>query len=1037
MIAGTGDGYRFDATDESVDVYRFEDLVGAGLDRLSDNPSRASSLLGDALDLWRGDPYGDVDGRGVFHTETARLSELRFAALEARIEADLACGRHRQLVAELEALVADHPLRERLWGALMLAMYRTGRQADALGAYQQLRAILGEQLGLDPSTELHELEEQILLHDPALDLFVPVPHNLPALLTSFVGRKLELIELGERLAETRLVTLTGTGGSGKTRLAIEYGRQVLDDYHDGVWFVDLRGVDADGVAPLIATTLGVITAGNAPISDQLVDALLFRRLLLILDNCEHVLGFAARFVERLVGRDGQARVLATSRESLGVPGEPLMSVRPMPVPERIDLQALVASDAATLFVERARSAAPSFVVDEHVVSTCEICRTVEGLPLALELAAAQLRVFSPEELARRLDDQLTTLRTIQRAGDTRHATIEATIEWSWDLLDDAERTLAGRLSVFRGTWSLVSAQAICGFAPIAADRTPEVVESLVLKSLIVADVVSGGSTRYRLLEPIRQYAASELSDHSTRQLRDRMIDHWSATLAGPHEPGSRFAWRDHERARELEADQANMTVAVEWALDFGRFEDAMTIFGSPFGDLLMLQHSSAAAASDWMATAVENRAMISSGVLLTALEVAGSIAALAALHEQRLEYAQLAIDLARTSEERRWFELEVASATNRLAGGAKAARMFDSVIAGADSPSLRASALLARTQYAPPAETLALLAEVMELSPLDSLGFYDECSAMIMVANCAGDAGRYDLAIRTTERALDLSRRSGSVGDACQAAVDLAWLYAAQGRLDEAAAVISDAVLAARRIIGPSKSTSFVPWRAASIARQQGDFDEARTYAAEALEAVEEADIGSQGSTMAIFTTRELALIARDEGHFDESHALLDDALRRLEDIDHADIVPWALAAIRSVRASVYLRTNDPDLALQHLTAVLAEPHRMMHLESLVAVDLTAIALAQQGRAEPAAHLKGAVDRERETLDLVVRPPDKPLRATAMLLAQTQLGHEWNAAVMQGREMTLEAAIEFAAAEAIKGIGPAGVAQGATGGAAP
>ncbi len=454
VIVGTRDGYRFDAPRATVDAYRFEDGVAAGLVMVGGDARQASSIFDEALGLWRGHPYSDVDGRSVFLTETARLNELRFAAFEARAEADLVCGRHREVLAELEALVAEYPLRERLWGWLMLALYRTGRQADALAAYQRARTVLGEELGLDPSTELRSLEEQILLQDPALDLVPTTPHNLPASLTSFVGRALELIELGELLSEKRLVTLTGAGGSGKTRLAIELARGVLDGYPDGVWFVDLRSVDAVGVAPLIASTLGVITSGDTPIADQLVEALSSHRLLLVLDNCEHVLGGAAPFVERLTRRDGHVRVLATSREPLGVPGESMMPVKPLSVPESVEHDQVAVSDAVVLFMERAGGVQPSFALEEHVDSVFEICRAVEGLPLALELAAARLIVFSPEELAVRLVDQLAELKTTRKAGDLRHATMAATVGWSWEILNDAERTLLERLSVFHGTWPL-------------------------------------------------------------------------------------------------------------------------------------------------------------------------------------------------------------------------------------------------------------------------------------------------------------------------------------------------------------------------------------------------------------------------------------------------------------------------------------------------------------------------------------------------------------------------------------------------------
>ena len=1018
VIVGTRDGYRFDAPRTAVDVYRFEDGVAAGLALVGSDPRQASSVFDEALGLWRGDPYGDVDGRGGFEPEIARLIELRFSALEARAEADLACGRHREVLAELEALVAEFPLRERLWGWLMLALYRTGRQADALAAFQRARSVLGEKLGLDPSAELTGLEEQILIQDPALDLVQTTPHNLPASLTSFVGRRVELIELGEMLAERRLVTLTGAGGSGKTRLAVEFGRHVLDDYPDGCWLVDLRSVDAAGVAPLVASTLGVIASGDTPIADQLVDALAGRRLLLVLDNCEHVLDAVAPFVERLTSRDGHVRVLATSREPLGVPGESLMPVHPLPLPESIELEQVALSDAVVLFTERARGAQPGLVLEEHVDAVCEICRAVDGLPLALELAAARLVVFSPEELADRLEDQLATLKTTRKAGDLRHATIESTVAWSWGLLGDGERALAGRLSVFHGTWSLAAAETICGFEPISRDQAVDLVTGLVAKSLVVVDGVSRGATRYRLLEPIRQYAARQLDDDATERLRTRFVDYWTATMAALYVPDTRVAWLDYDQARALEPDQANLTAAIEWALESERFSDAMVILGSPFGRLLMLQGSAFEVASGWMDTALQHRDAISPGPLLWALEVAGSIAAPAGRIETWLGYATLGIEMSRSIQERHWFELSAATATIYLKGHTPTTdAMFDRVIDQTDDPGMQASALLAKAKLESPSLAWALMEQAMELSPIDSLGYYDELTASVRILDSAGDSGRYDVATQLAERALEISRQSGWVMVECQVASGLAWLYAARGRLDEAAALIAEVVPTARRIIGPTMSKSIVPRRAASVARQQGNFDEARSYAEESRLAAEQTETGERGETSTLWAIRELGLVARDEGNLDQAQDILDDALRRLEDVEHASLGPWIRAELRTTRASVELRRGDPDQALEDLTEVLAVPDVLSHADAVLAIDLTAIALAQQGRAEQAARLLGAVDHERERTGLVVRPPDRSLREAAIPDTQSILEHEWESALTEGRLMSLDDALFYTAAQ--------------------
>ncbi|MEN8114779.1 MAG: BTAD domain-containing putative transcriptional regulator [Actinomycetota bacterium] len=1016
VIVGTGDGYALDAPREAVDAARFEDGVASGLGVLGDDPERASVLLGEALGLWRGDPYADVDGRAVFEPEIVRLNELRFTALEARVEADLACGRHRQFVGELEALTTEYPLRERLWGLLMLALYRVGRQADALGAYQRLRAVLGEELGIEPSTELRQLEEQILLQDPALDFVAPVPNNLPVSLTSFVGRRIELIEVGVLLADTRLVTLVGAGGSGKTRLGVEFARAAIGDFPDGVWFVDLRGADAGAVASLIASTLQVVTSGSTPVADQLVDALWSRRLLLILDNCEHALDGVAPVVERLMHRDGQVRVLATSREPLGVPGESMMSVHPLSLPELAGLRELGESEAAVLFAERAGSARPGFVVEEHVDAVFEICRTVEGLPLALELAAARLVVFSPEELADRLDDQLGTLKVPQKAGDLRHATIAATIRWSWDLLDDAERALLSRLSVFHGTWSLDAAESVCGFDVISEEQVVDLAAGLVDKSLVVVDRVIGGATRYRLLEPIRQFAARELDESTTDQLRSRFVDYWSATMAASYDSNSPVAVRDHERAKALDVDRANLTNAVEWALASGRFDDAMVIFGSPFGDLLMLQGSAVGLASRWMETALEHREEVPLRVLVCALETACSIASSDWQMEASLGYAELAIEASQTSEERYWFELSAAVAVNRMHRHDEADGMFDRIAAQARDPGLRASALLAKAQYAPPRQAWALSEAAMELSPIDSLGWWNEGRAAWLIGEAAAGSGRYDVAVEMEERSVELSRLSGWLIGESTSAVVLTWLYAISGRLVEASALIHDVVPLVRRIVGFHVTTPAALIRAADVARLQGDLSMARGYVDEVEQMAERLD-GQWADIVEAEAIYEAALIARDD--HDQAHAgeLLDGLAEDL-DVHGQASDPMSIQRVRIARASVELGRGDPDRALEDLKALLGDPERLFHIDALEAVDLTAIAFAQQGRAEQAARLKGAVDRERDDCGLVIYPPDALLRKTAMRHAQTVVEDDWDAFVQQGRAMSLEEALAHAAAEA-------------------
>ncbi|MEN8112774.1 MAG: BTAD domain-containing putative transcriptional regulator, partial [Actinomycetota bacterium] len=377
-------GYALVVDPGSIDANRFEQLLGESLEEMRDDPHRAAALVGEALELWRGDPYAGLGDPGFVDGEVRRLTELRFKAVEVGFAADLALGRHAEIIGDLESMQAEFPFRERLWAHLMVAFYRSGRQAEALRAYQRASEVLGEELGIEPSEELRELENRILLHDPTLDYAPVIPGNLPSPPGSFIGRESELAEVEELLEANRLVTLTGAGGSGKTRLAAELGQVAKRNWSDGVWFVDLRSIDDPADIPsLVASTMRVVVSGDLPIVDQVADALRSRSLLLILDNCERVLDRTAALTERLLREDGDVRVLATSREPLGVPGEVVHIVTPLPVPGEEGLDDPTGYPSVQLFAARARYVRSGFDVGDHVGAVSRICRAVDGLPLAL------------------------------------------------------------------------------------------------------------------------------------------------------------------------------------------------------------------------------------------------------------------------------------------------------------------------------------------------------------------------------------------------------------------------------------------------------------------------------------------------------------------------------------------------------------------------------------------------------------------------------------------------------------------------------
>jgi predicted ATPase/DNA-binding SARP family transcriptional activator len=514
-------GYLLAVPPDAVDVHRFERLAAQGHRELAGDPGRAARTLREAIGLWRGPALADVADAVFAQAPLARLAELRLAALGDRIEADLV-AHQSDLVAELESLVAEHPLHERFAGLLMRALVQAGRTGDALAVYARLRDALAGELGADPCADLATLHLSILQGDaPRQDR----PHtNLRAALTSFVGRDKDLARVSEMVGESRLVTLTGPGGSGKTRLATEVARALLDDVRD-VWLVELAPVtDAADLpqavlsalglrlhAPVAtATTLGGLPEMTEPI-DRLAAALSTRSLLLVLDNCEHLVEPAAALANRLLGECAGLRILATSREPLGITGETLWPVDPLPLPPAgASRDEAMTYPSMRLLADRAGAVRPGFAVDDRTgLHMIHICRALDGMPLAIELAAARLRTLSPEQVATRLDDRFRLLTGGSRLALPRHQTLRAVVDWSWELLDDAERMLLRRLAVFSGGATLEAAERVCaGDHDLPAVDVLDLLSSLVDKSLVV--LTDRG--RYRLLETIKAYGVERLAE---------------------------------------------------------------------------------------------------------------------------------------------------------------------------------------------------------------------------------------------------------------------------------------------------------------------------------------------------------------------------------------------------------------------------------------------------------------------------------------------------------------------------------------------
>jgi DNA-binding SARP family transcriptional activator len=452
-LIARGGGYVINVDPRCLDVRRFEQLVAAGQAALGGaEPAAAADRFREALALWRGQALADVCEVESLALESARLEELRLAAIEGRVEADLALGLHAELAGELESLVAQYPLRERLWRLLVLALYRGERQADALAAYRRARAMLAADLGLEPGEELRRLEQQVLRQKvPAQP--PPRQHNLLAPLTSFVGREQEQAALEELLSQARLITLTGAAGVGKTRLAVEAAARVVTRFGQGVWLADLVSITSPGlVAMRVMEALGVRQEGDMPVIEALRYRLRSAELLLVLDNCEHLLDACAELAAALLGSSPGLRVLATSREPLGVSGEVTYPVPPLALPpDPTDSQAAAWAPAVRLFLDRAstaRGGGPARAGVPPVKVAGRICRALDGLPLAIELAAARMNTLSAGEIEAHLADRFRFLAYRRPVPDPRHQALQAAIDWSYELLSAEERRVFSELSVF-------------------------------------------------------------------------------------------------------------------------------------------------------------------------------------------------------------------------------------------------------------------------------------------------------------------------------------------------------------------------------------------------------------------------------------------------------------------------------------------------------------------------------------------------------------------------------------------------------------
>jgi len=967
--------------DDELDALRFERLVAAAeADMAAGRASAAALTLREALDLWRGPALSDVADMTFAQADATRLEEARLTALENRVDADLACGRHASLVAELDGLAPSHPLRERLTGQRILALYRSGRQAAALTAYAELRDRLADELGIDPSPDLRRLHERILRQDPDLDWHpaeagtaenartgtragaadprpaaggraengqpsgqpdaAPVP-GLPTETTSFIGREAELGTIEELLRLSRIVTLTGPGGCGKSRLAIRAGAQASGRYPDGVWLVELAPVSrADLVIPAVALALSAREEPGRTLLGSVTAQLRDTEGLLIVDNCEHVIDAAAGMIATLLRGCPRLRILATSQTRLGVPGEATWPVPPLtvPAPGVRDPEVAAEVESVRLFCDRAALARPGFsLTSENVVAVSEACRQLDGIPLAIELAAARVSALTPAQLSARLGNRFRLLTGGSRAGLPRHRTLEAAIEWSHDLLSETEQVCFRRMAIFAGGCTMDAVEAVCPDEALPSDVVFETVTALIDRSLLTTEE-RFGSMRYGMLESIHQYAlgrlaaAGEVTAMRRRHLAWLLDFAGQADLAGPDQA----AWLDL-----LDAERDNFRAGLEWSL--------APVDRNPERDPALALELAGGLASFWL---VRGPVAVARSTLDAALTAAGPGA------DQRLR--AIALD-----------------------GAGQLAAVQ------ADQPAQRAYQQ----------ESLAIWRELGDDSRI--------ASSLGGLGSVAHIQGEYAAAQEMYAEALDLAERAGDVQQMGQALSGLGRLALHQGDQDSATKHYTES-MARFREMGDLRRATLILGNLGVVAINTGDLDLAERRLTEHLENARR--LGDRKLTSGALTN--LGLVAYRAGDLDRAAALHQQALelsgqlgdRRLEVVALGNL--GLVAARREnyiAAAQFWLRSLDLSEAVGELRSV-AEI-----LEELAAVESAA------GNAQRAATLFGASQAIRVDIGAPVLGPDQPRLDEAQAAATAALGDEaFTAAHEAGLHMSVEQAIALA-----------------------
>jgi predicted ATPase len=787
-----------------VDVDRYERIIAAArAAAATGSPERGIALFAEAEALWRGDVLVDFAYDDFAQPTIARLTELRLEAIEERLELEIAAGNVDDGIIVLDALVAAHPLRERLRGQLMVALYRAGRQADALRVLQEGRQILADELGLEPGPELRRLEAAILAQDASLDAALPSGTHvsrtkrrgaIPEALTPLVGRDGERRELMRVTADQRFISLVGPGGVGKTRLALEVARAMAGSLAGGGYLVELAPVGDPAAVPA-----AIASAVDVPDPQLLTDMIGDRDMVIVFDNCEHVIDAAATAAEDLLRHCPGVRLLATSREALRVAGETVWPVPP-----------LAPDDAAQLFVARAHAAGAALEASEDVGALiADICARLDGLPLAIELAAARTRALPLRQISVRLNDRFRLLTGGSRTALPRQQTLAAVVDWSYELLFDAEQRVFERLSVFPGGCDLATAEVICRDETLAAEDIADLVQALVDKSLLVAQP-SIDSVRFTQLQTLSQYGHEKLTARGdARRTRDAMASHFARLCAESKAAFTGARQRDWLQAVTQEQD--NLRAALEWAVANDDAETALVIAGGASWPHWLT--GTAAEGTRWLDDAFACTGPASDQTSALALTgrgllrfVSGDIGAADRDLREALETFRRLDDRAGQA-----FTLSFYAETARLAGRVDEARQRrrhaldlyigapdDDFVVGARAYSEAVLAMLDEDHVA---------AERHYRSAADGFRLSDRPVMLAMTLGILADFderhGRYEVAVGELEEAIQLAEEVGMRGFVGSLYSRLAWSLLEEGDVARAEVMIQHALDAGRRLRSP------------------------------------------------------------------------------------------------------------------------------------------------------------------------------------------------------------------------------------------